>query len=408
MISRIIFLFIVVFIFIVSANATENNECERIESANDVLQCAIKNHYLVQIKTAEVVESDFEVLRSKQRPNPDLDLEGVKNTDNGSNVEFILKHTFELGGKRSARMEYAKALKQNSLIDVLNSKEDVAIQTVLDLYRLRQLDTEFDILEENIFTFKKVKQQYDTYGNLNPEQEISVSVFDVAIEENKLRKNSLTNEKASILNKLKYALGKDLEITANMLPRFKAQWPKLNPVEISGSQLQEAENLVNIQEANLNIERSLSLPDLSLGPKIELDEAQSTDVSVGLALSVPLPIYQRNDAGKHKAHAALKNANLKLTAKKRFLEMERSRLYEIYEKSTNAIQSSLVKVKIAQKHEKLHEIIDRGVIEAPLIIDLHKEIYEYYQMLHEQEIQSAGAMWNIFALEGRILKEELR
>ena len=62
---------------------------------------------------------------------------------------------------------------------------------------------------------------------------------------------------------------------------------------------------------------------------------------------------------------------------------------------------------ISSKHDELHKLIRRGVISAPLIIEMHREISEYYENLHAQELKALESLWTLYALRGTILEENL-
>lgn len=391
-----------------SASAYAGSECEKLGAPNDVLKCIVSNHAAIQVGKAQVNEVSLGVDVASQRPNPEFEFEGTDQVGTGFTSEVSLLHTFELGGKRSARMRVAERERDLSKADLLSRQEQLTVQTVSNLYRLRQIDHELSIVEEIVSTFRKITKQYSRAGRLNPEDKMSKSVFSMALEENKLKRNSLVNEKQGILASIESGLGHKLTLGKNLLPKVKRDWPDISLGELSGSQIMKAKTELELSNATYNLEKSESWPNLSIGPKIEIENSGETETRYGLALSMPLPLYQANGGGRAKSLAGVQRNQIKLRYTKTRLERQKQYLHEVYKRVSQGITKTLSNKQISLKHKDLHKMINRGVVSAPIVIELHRQIMDYYEKLHEQELEGVQALWQIAALEGRALKEELK
>ncbi|MCB0361354.1 MAG: TolC family protein [Bdellovibrionales bacterium] len=395
-------------LLIITSKAKAASECENFNTPNDVLKCVVENHAAVQVGRAQVSEVSLGIDVATQRPNPQFDFEGTDQIGEGFTSEVAILHTFELGGKRSARMKVAEREKDLSQTDLLSNQEQVSIQTVTDLYRLRQINKELEIVEEIISTFQKITAQYSKAGKLSPEDNMSVSVFSMALEENKLKRNSLINERQGIFARIQGAINKKIEITDKVLPTFKSEWPTLKSTVIGGSQIKKAKTELELSNATYGLEKAQSWPNLSIGPKVEIENSGRSETRYGLALSIPLPLYQANGGGRAKSLAGVRRSELNLQYTKSRLERQNEYLHEVYSRVSQGIGKALSNKQIGLKHQDLHKMINRGVISAPIVIELHRQIMDYYEKLHEQELDGVTALWQIAALEGRILKEELK
>lgn len=391
-----------------SLSAFAEPKCEQLKTPNDVLKCVVNSHAAVQVGKAKVNEVSLGIDVASQRPNPELELEGTDQVGPGWNSEITLLHTFELGGKRSARMHVAERERDMSQADLLSRKESIAVQTVSDLYRLRQIDHEKSIVEEIIHTFESITKQYSKAGRLSPEDKMSVSVFKMALEENKLKKNSLVNEKEGILARIEADVGKKISITQTLLPKIKRSWPNLTKSALSGSQILKAKAEVELSSANYNLEKSESWPNLSIGPKVEIENAGGTETRFGVALSIPIPLFQANGGGRAKSLAGVRRSKVQLKYAKTRLERQKEYLHDVYRRVAARISKTLSNKQVTLKHKNLHKMIKRGVVSAPIVIELHRQIMDYYEKLHDQELEGVVAQWKIAALEGRILKETLQ
>lgn len=382
--------------------------CQSFKSPNDILSCAKKNHAQILIGQARLDEAKLGIKVAKQRPNPELEVEGLDNEDGSFSSEFTLFHTFEVGGKRGARKKVALAQQQISETELLAAKEQAIIQTALDLYRLRQLNHELAVIRENLETFKKVRKQYEQIGRLTPEQDFSVSIFQIAEEENLLRIEQLKDEKNQISSRVFLATKNKFRLTSKLLPKRRYKWPNLTNTSLKGSDIKILSDEIALSKGQYQLEKSHSWPNVSVGPRVALTNGNNDEAKFGFSLSLPLPLYQRNHAGRSKALMGLKRSELQAQLKTQELETYRDNLLNAYQRTTRALVRSQNRTSLSNRHDKLHELLDKGIVPASLIIELHREILEYYERFHEQELRAVGALWKLYALDGRILQEELK
>jgi cobalt-zinc-cadmium efflux system outer membrane protein len=392
----------------ISASSYASQECEKLETPNDLLKCIVSNHAIVQVGKTQVNAIALGVDVASQRPNPEFEFEATDNIGTGYNAEITFLHTFELGGKRSARVKVAEHERDLARVDLLNRQERLSVQTVLDLYRLRQINHKFGILDEIISTFQKITKQYKRAGQLSPEEKMSVSVFSMALEENKFIKDSLFYERQEIIARIESGLGHKLALRKELLPKVKKEWPLISIGELSGAQILKAKTELKLTNAAFNLEKSESWPNLSVGPKIEIEKSGTTQMRYGVALSIPLPLYQTNRGGREKSLAEVQRNQIQLKYTKTRLERQKKYLFQVYKKVSSRIAKTLSNKQVSLRHKNLHKMIRRGVVSATLVIELHRQIMNYYEKLHEQELKGIHALWKIAALEGRILKEELK
>lgn len=396
-------------LFAVTGKAKEKSNawCNTIKTSNDLLKCILAAHPDVEVLEAQVKEEKKGVEFARQRPNPDLDLEGVGNKTGGVSGEFVVLHTFELGGKRDSRVKIARAQVVHSKSRLLKAQELVVTQTVLNIYRLRQIETELEAVRESLETFQRIRKRYSRIGRLNPEQQVSVSIFKLAEEDSKLTVNTLVSEKEEILSTFQLILGEGFKLNKDILPSIKSKWPSISIDKIGGADSLMALNSLAIAEAENDMAKSAAWPNLSVGPRVEVDTGQMSETRVGLALSMPLPFYNTNGGGRAKARLGLLKSKLNEKWARKNLERRAKFLFADYRRSSSAVSKSLKESNISSKHDELHKLIRRGVISAPLIIEMHREIFEYYKNLHSQELRTLKSLWTLYALRGTILEENM-
>ena len=53
-------------------------------------------------------------------------------------------------------------------------------------------------------------------------------------------------------------------------------------------------------------------------------------------------------------------------------------------------------------------MIDRGVVSPVMVIELHREIIEFYESLHEHELDAVKTRWQYYSLHGKLDKEKIQ
>lgn len=108
--------------------AFASQACDSLNTPKDVLECALDSHPDLVRGKGSLKQADSLEDQAAQRPNPELSARSLFGKNEGESVtghEVNLAHTFELGGKRSARIEKANAEKAQISSEFLKTKEEV-------------------------------------------------------------------------------------------------------------------------------------------------------------------------------------------------------------------------------------------------------------------------------------------
>ncbi|MBI2335900.1 MAG: TolC family protein [Deltaproteobacteria bacterium] len=405
-----------VFIMIFQASISFAEEECLVLSAQDILRCALNQHPDVLNSQAEKFRDEKLVDIAKQRPNPELQsriLEGQSADDTHLNTETSLLHTLELGGKRKSRILQAKVLAEKSGIEVKRNKEEVALQTVLALYRLRQMRSELGRVEETILTFGKILSALKSRPKLTPEQEVSQASFSLAREDYKLKKIALTQEQAGLIAWLEVATVVSSQTILRHLPSPKTKWPDfpaaMETEKLSNSTLELAHSEKNIADKNLGLAKSKAWPDLKIGPSFDTEALDNggTRWLGGVNFSIPLPILNLNRGEKAfaKADQFRAQTNLELTIRK--TESERILQLKRYQASLKALRSSRSISGLAVEHQNIEAYFEKGLVPSTLVIEIHNQLYDITRTRNEQELIGVDALWRLYIIDGKFLDSKI-
>ncbi len=387
-------------------------DCE-FKKAQDILECTVRNHpEVTQSEAAR--ERDIALQKvARQRPNPELESKILTTTDNGASLlstETSLFHTVEAGGKRKARVRQALAQGELATASFQESKELVTLNTVLSLYRLRQIRSEIQFLDESMQTFDRILKQFRSRPLLPPEQEVSLSLFDLGKEDYRLKKKALVEEGESLKTFLEIATGHTFEEMKGLLPEPKKSWPKISASEnpdFKNSELKKAAAEMNLSRANLSLAKSQAWPDFKIGPTIETtDLGNDTQMTVGGSLSLPLPLFNRNRGNKTYAALDQKRATLNLESVQRKTAAERAKQWKRYKTALQGTPQIPAK-DLENKHHQVDTFFTKGLVPSSLVIEAHRRIFDIKKSFHEQELTALDALWRIYIIDGRLSEEKL-
>ena len=402
---------VALFMLLMAAQQVKAASCEIVKTYKEAILCVLENHPAVQRADAERMRTELLETKASQRPNLELNGKALRNLNESSqnSGEIGLSHTFELGGKRLARIEKAKLEGQLGQVDMEAAKNEVLLRTLLDLQQFKYLSAEADLVNEGISTFEKILKTYRTRLKLSSEQDVSASVFTLALEDYKIKRSRISSEMTALLKTLELKTRAKLEVSDSLFPPKHANWPEMKSEGHSGYRpfnLRLVQTNLKIAEAEKNLAKSEAWPDLKLGPDYEWSQGATTDEKkLGLTLSLPLPIWNRNQGGIAVAEADANKARLSLDLAEKELEVERTLWLMRYESGVKAIKEGLSSEEMKKRHQKLKAQFTSGLVPSSLVIEANRQILEFTKSKNEQELSTLEALWSLKRLQGKLGEE---
>ena len=399
-------------ILITSCSFNAFAQCN-IKTPNDILELIKKNHPNISLNVAKgkALEQTIEV--AEQRPNPELDAESTVGDSIEGNIyktSVSLKHTFELGGKRDSRIQVAESTLKTGMAIAQFENQQAIIDTVLKLHRLRQVYELIPLYDESLNTFNKILRTIIRRKSLSPEQQVEGETLELAVNDYKLKKSQLNSEKINLSKHLSFFMGSDCIIPRNALPfnvNLNESFAEVPTVK-NYSKLKAASLAVELAKSNLELERSNSYPDLQIGPTYEYEKLNIGQTNtVGIALTMELPLFNINGGGKAKATKEILTANLNLSNVKKESKIDLESWVLKYKQYRNSLNTIANKEKLERKHKKIEALFKRGIISTSLVIESHRQLIEFFNTRFDFEKGATEALWNIYKLNGNIESKKL-
>lgn len=393
-----------IFLFCPPVSGEDNSVPE--EMVHSVIRKALQNHPDMKVFAAELSQEKTLALRAAQVPNLEFNSRLLRGPGgNGVEGEYSLLHTFETGGKRKARTAVARIQYKKKELEILIQKQDIVRELVATLYRLGQIRHEAAVVKESIRTYTAQLRTYNRLPGLNPELEVSRHIFRTVLEENQVLLAGISAEETSLLRKAALYTGMPGETLKNInLPALP--WPDIPPP--SGTSPYSDLSAIRIMEAEgtRDLAESLPWPDLRIGPSITHGSGDSTaETKAGVSFSFTLPLYHRNRGERDHAleGVALAKAQQASAGEKTFA-LRRS-WAEQYNSLRDRIQGQDHNVDSRPSHSRIHALMERGLVSAPLIVEAHRQEYAFLKTYHEAQMRALELLWGIYGIDGIIFRE---
>ncbi|OYZ19215.1 MAG: hypothetical protein B7Y39_12490 [Bdellovibrio sp. 28-41-41] len=394
---------------------TDKPVCDNIANYKDVIRCAVEIHPDAEQARLLLKQNENLIGVAEQRPNPEIDsqiLGGKSGDDNYQYTQINLAHTFELGGKRDARIRRSEIQLKSSGFDLKLVQEQVYLRTYLALIRLRQISSEISVYDDALSTFGRIQKQYQSRPRMTPEQKATYAIMDIAANDYRLRRRPLLNEIRENERFIAMAIGRKFDVRKDFLPPFRKKWPVIasaGQTDLTRSlTLQKSLSDLELAQAELKEAESLSWPDLKLGPTVETQTQGSQKMnSFGLNLSFAIPLFHTNGAGKSYASAGVHRAQLSLERSKSIEQQQLQLQVEKYKDAVKSLEESLSSADLDKKHRDVEGSFSTGIIPSSLVIEIHRQMADYMKSLSEQENSAIEALARIYSIEGRLLTEGL-
>lgn len=385
-----------------TASKSNVGSCDA-KTYQQLVSCGVTSSTDIAISVQSLKSAQGLVGVAGQRFNPGLNADSV-HRNGGSESNITLLFPVRLGGKRDALIREAtsEALRtsESAKLDIQQSR----LSFMLGLYRLSQIKRELNLANETLETYSKIVGQFQGRPALSPEQDVSLSVFRMALADYRLRVTTLESDELGLFAQLTAVTGLPKETIAANLPKPKTDW--LDVTSVSGT---EGSPQVKIANADLELARSRkdradseAWPDLLIGPSLKgVRENGETNTYVGAAISLPLPILNRNAAGKSYAEQKVVEAELSYTLAQRRANATREELVNRYTQTRLSLEKSLSLDALKGKHERIEKQFFKGLVPSPLVIEGHRQLFDLEQRRNTSELEAIEALGRLLILDNK-------
>lgn len=368
----------------------------------ELVKCAVERSAEVQIVEQQLKAANNLEGMARQWINPELEAESVQKGSEKSETTAALLFDIRLGGKRGAAIQEAQGEVQKARAGRDLNFSQAKLELIVKLYRLSHLNHEIKIEEESVSTFTKITGQFQKKAALSPEQEVSLSVFKMAISDHQLNLVKLKSEQERLLQEITASTGLVKEVILKNLPSHKSNWP-----DVAGkSQIESSPHLRfaagELQAARGQKEKADAdaWPDLKIGPAVKIQKDGGVSENFyGLSLSMPLPVLSLNGAGRAYGSQKLIEAEMNHALTSRKIVGLRDQLVKKYQATVLTLKSSITDKSAEEKHERIERHFFKGLVPSSLVIEAHRQLVELEEKRNESEREAIEALGSILIID---------
>ncbi len=390
------FLSVLIFLLcsaVIPAGAQQENDSLENDKENitlaEAVETALKNNPNLTVYEYEIASIEKQKIQAGLIPNPEAEFEaedflGGKELNGFKSSQYTLTATqlFELGGKRNSRVNLSDKTINSARGDYELFKLDLIAQVKSAFFYLYQihhritLQEKFIQINENIL---KTISERVTAGRTSPAEEskVKVALINSRIELQRLQRDyASANAK---LNSLLGTIGKNLVPTTDL---FEELFPPPDKQDL----LQDLENIpsiknlnneTNFRRAQLQLEESQAVPDLTARFGVRyMNELKTNSFVAGL--SIPLPIFNRNQG-------SIQSAEVRIQQMDEIIKAQKLSVISSINTSFNNLSSAYnnttqLRGNILPESEKAYEITRQGYLQGRFafidLLDAQRTLFE--------------------------------
>jgi len=363
-----------------------------------IIDYALQNNGDIKSLCAEKGVRDADTMRAAVLPNPILDFEAGTGALTGSNAESSLSigvaQEFSIAGRRDKRMAVAGHELEAYMWMLADRRRVVAEEVKMAFYDSILAEQRLSLADRSIALNRQlleVTRERLAAGDI-PALEMDLAQVELTRSEGSRIESELMllRNRARLFNLMGMSVGESPEIIgtlensitlandlAGLKHLAKAKRPDLKALEAEKAK----------GDAEINLAHAEGVPNLTVGLALKRDttameigsiEGKDTAYTIGLKLSMPIPLFDQNRAGVHEAQARKSSSEIRLTAAATKAERDVETAFLSYRNSEKVL--ALYKSKIIPQLEEnlklTQEAYRVGEVGILAVIQEQKKFFE--------------------------------
>lgn len=307
------------------------------------IQTAIQQNYTLRTIHEKVNIAQEELRSIPLLSNPEVESEFIGGIEGEQKVEII--KSFELGGQRHSRKQIAKINLEKAEHKLTRENQILTKSVKLSFYQLLLIQEKLKLVQKMI---KHNQQVYEIAHFRHVAGDISVTQVGLA----NLQLQSARRELATLENEQQLAqlqLNGLMGTSLTRKPKVTGELPLKNTPDFNldtlisqalthRSDLKSLKLQKQLTESTNKLAKAANIPDLSIGGIVERNQDES---GLGLKISIPLPIFDRNRAEINVSNAQIKQDN--------------AQILDLKNKITRDVTSAFLSVDAGKRNLKFYE-----------------------------------------------------
>ncbi len=383
---------------------------ERIFNLEQAVEFAMQHNGDLKALREEKGVREAGKIRAGIHPNPVLELDGATGELTGSrfenNFSIGVSQEFLTAGKRGKRLQIAGKEVESFDRRVDNSARLLAEEVKISFYDFLLVEKKVELADRSIVLNRQLlaitRERFDA-GDI-PELDLNLARVEVARSEG--RRAEAERELEPTKSRLLMLMGLPMTERSNFSGTLAGTALPKGPGELKGIALAGRPDLKALKaeaargEAETDLARAERIPNITVGIgyqrensaiDVSGEEIKSRDNLIAMKLSMPIPLFDRNQAGIREAQARKESAESRYSFARLAIEREVEGAYARLTAADKAL-SIYTKEIIPQLEENLklvQEAYRLGEVGILTVIEEQKKFFEvndgYLAALHDRQ-----------------------
>ncbi len=385
---------------------------------------ALRNNLSLLAERANIGIAQARVLAARLRPNPVLSLEadhldwlgtGFNDINAGGPTEmnFHTDITWERGGKRRLRTEVAEAARSVAEFEFMNAARGTVLEVQSAFVDALLARDSLELARETLKSLERIVELNTARvraGDL-AEAELARSRLAAWQFENSVRQAELRLRIA--LTRLETLLGRTppsgrLEVAGELRrdPSLPAQDGLREQAQLLRPDLAALQRDLSRAEAEIRSQVAQGKPDYTLGTEYRRQQVNAKSNSLGFTLSVPLPVFNRNQGEIERARHEQRQTQLRLRALELAIASEIDSAFQ-QALTARGLLDNIEKKMLAQARS-VREITEysyrRGEASLLELLDAQRAFNETMQAYHDARADYSRALYTLDSATGKVVQ----
>ncbi len=314
---------------------------DKILSLAEIMAIAQESNGELKALRQEIGIGEAGKTRAGLHPNPVLELEGATGALTGSSSEnrvaIGVSQEFLLGGKRGKRLAVAESELTRFGYRLKDAERLVLLEVKAGFYDLLLAENRFDLAQKSLELNNQLLQITKERLAAGDVAELDANLAKVEVARSDGRKFEAETELVPARQRLLALMGTPSRTTLNVAGSQAVKPLLPNAAELKSLALQHRPDLQAALaekgkgEAELSLAHADKIPNLTAGVSFSSERTEtslgglserSTDYLIGVKLSLPIPVFDKNQAGIQEAQARKSSAESRYQYLRQNIERE--------------------------------------------------------------------------------------
>ncbi len=381
-------------------------------SLQQALDLALAAHPEIAVALRELDAIDGMKTQATARPNPSIST-SIQDTRSATRETTLqINQEFELGNKRQARIEAAESFYSKATAELENKKADIHANVVAAFYEVLAAQERLSLAKSSVEIAELARDAASKRVKAGKSSPVEETKSGIAESTARIALVQATGQLVTSRKRLAALWGNPLPVFENargqvaVIPQM-ATLSELSAMLESAPAVRIAQMEIDAREAATRIERSKGIPNITMTAGVANNQELGLNQAI-LGLSIPIPLFDRNQGNLHEAVSRKYKAQDELLALKSHLSVSLASQYERLDTARQAVAS--LETEILPGAQSAFDAANKGFSAGKFnfldVLDAQRTLFHAQSQYIEMLLEAHQAVAEIERILGDVVSHQ--